>query len=88
MASTMGAMLFSGPCNTDHGASFIEQTVTKPYYMTNATLGKKARRTRKAMSFDLQPGPRSSTIQFILGYSRALKVVDAPPVGQIDIVLN
>lgn len=56
--------------------------------MTNTTLGKKQRRTRKAMSLDLQPGPRLSTIQFILGYSRALKVVDAPPVGQIDIVLN
>ncbi len=56
--------------------------------MTNATLGKKTRRTRKAMPVDLGTGPSTSTIQFILGYSRALKVVDAPPVGQIDIVLN
>lgn len=56
--------------------------------MTHSTLGKKTRRTRKAMSLDLQPGPRSSSIQFILGYSRALKVVDAPPIGQVEIVLN
>lgn len=33
-------------------------------------------------------GPRAATIQLILGYSRALRVVDAPPVGKIDIVLN
>jgi hypothetical protein len=56
--------------------------------MTHSTLGKKARRTRKTMSTDLHPGPREASIQFILGYSRALKIVDAPPIGQIDIVLN
>lgn len=56
--------------------------------MANSTLGKKVRRTREAMPIQLQNGPRESSIQFILGYSRALKVVDAPPVGQIDIVLN
>lgn len=40
------------------------------------------------MTLDLQPGPRTSTIQAILGYSKALKVVQAPPVGAIDIILN
>jgi len=40
------------------------------------------------MSIDLQPGPRPASIQLILGYSRALQVVDAPPVGQIDVILN
>jgi len=57
--------------------------------MTNSTLRKKdTRRVRKAMSIDLQPGPRPASIQLILGYSRALQVVDAPPVGQIDVILN
>lgn len=56
--------------------------------MTNTTLGRKARRTRVAMTTDLQPGPRAATIQAILGYSKALKVVDAPPVGEIALILN
>lgn len=57
--------------------------------MTNSTLGKKVlRRTRKPMSIELQPGPRDSSIQLILGYSRALQVVDAPPVGQVSVILN
>ena len=57
--------------------------------MTNSTLRKKAlRRARKPMTLDLQPGPREASIQLILGYSRALQVVDAPPLGQIDVVLN
>ena len=33
-------------------------------------------------------GPRRSTIDAILGYSRALRVVSAPPIGQVDIILN
>ena len=57
--------------------------------MTNSTLWKKApRRERKAMPIDLQPGPRSASIQLILGYSRALQVVNAPPVGQVEVILN
>lgn len=56
--------------------------------MTNTTLGRKARRTRVPMTTDLQPGPRAATIQAILGYSKALKVVDAPPVGEIALILN
>jgi hypothetical protein len=34
------------------------------------------------------PGPRTSTLQHILGYSKGLKVVNAPPVGPIDLILN
>lgn len=56
--------------------------------MTNTTLGRKARKNRVPMTTELQPGPRASTIQAILGYSKALKVVDAPPVGEIAIILN
>jgi len=33
-------------------------------------------------------GPREASIQFILGYSRALRVVDAPPIGKLAIMLN
>ncbi len=32
--------------------------------------------------------PRRSTIEAILNYSKALKVVEVPPVGQVDIILN
>lgn len=37
---------------------------------------------------NLNPGPRPATINAILNYSKALKVVEVPPVGQVDIVLN
>jgi hypothetical protein len=40
------------------------------------------------MTIDTTTGPKRSTIEFILGYSRALKVVDAPPIGKVDILLN
>jgi len=40
------------------------------------------------MTLDLQPGPRPSTLNAILNYSKALKVVNVPPVGSIDIILN
>ena len=60
----------------------------KPVFMTNSTLGKKYPRTRRPVTIDLQPGPRELSIRLILGYSRALKVVDVPPVGEIALVLN
>ena len=57
--------------------------------MTHTTLRKtNKRRTRKPMHTELQPGPRAASIQLILGYSRALRVVDAPPIGEVDIILN
>lgn len=57
--------------------------------MANTTLrNKNQRRTRKPMQTELEPGPRAASIQLILGYSRALRVVDAPPIGQVDIILN
>jgi len=40
------------------------------------------------MTRPTEQGPRNSTIQFILGYSKALRVVDAPPVGEITLILN
>ena len=57
--------------------------------MTNSTLRKNSRRRpKKTMSIDLQQGPRAASIQFILGYSRALRVVDAPPIGEVTLILN
>lgn len=54
--------------------------------MTHSTLGRKASRERnRKMNHQ---GPRTSTVQAILGYSRALKVVEAPPLGEITLVLN
>ncbi|MBP6313063.1 MAG: hypothetical protein KA408_12385 [Flavobacteriales bacterium] len=57
--------------------------------MAHSTLRKKnSYNTPKTPKNHLSMGPRANTIQLILGYSRALRVVDAPPVGKIDIVLN
>jgi hypothetical protein len=43
---------------------------------------------KNKMSLEPPPGPSAASVQFILGYSRALRVVDAPPIGKVDIVLN
>ncbi|MFZ1616789.1 MAG: hypothetical protein WAT41_05520 [Flavobacteriales bacterium] len=40
------------------------------------------------METPAQHGPREATIRSILSYSKALKVVKVPPIGQVDIVLN
>ena len=53
--------------------------------MTNTTLRRKSRHNRP-MTTAL--GPKASTLQAILGYSKALQVVDAPPLGQVNLVLN
>lgn len=57
--------------------------------MAHSTLRKNtSRNTPKTPKNHQSMGPRAASIQLILGYSRALRVVDAPPVGKIDIVLN
>jgi hypothetical protein len=40
------------------------------------------------MESRVEHGPRASTIDRILGYSKALQVVDAPPVGKLELILN
>ncbi len=55
--------------------------------MTHVTLRKNGRQPRKTQPA-LDPGPSNASIRFILGYSKALKVIEAPPVGQIDVILN
>lgn len=57
--------------------------------MAHSTLRKKnAHNNGKPMTSQPSMGPREASIQFILGYSRALRVVVAPPIGKVDIVLN
>ena len=57
--------------------------------MAHSPLRKKnSRKTNSTTRTDLEMGPRAASIQLILGYSRALRVVDAPPIGEIAIVLN
>lgn len=55
--------------------------------MRNTTL-RKRRSIRPRLNLELQPGPRPETLAAILGYSKALRVVDAPPIGKVAIVLN
>jgi len=40
------------------------------------------------MAAALDPGPRPDTIRSILDHSKALRVVNAPPVGKIDLFMN
>ncbi|TXI80331.1 MAG: hypothetical protein E6Q44_07300 [Flavobacteriales bacterium] len=67
-----------------------KNTVThSPTYMAHSTLRKNDDRRAKRMKISEQEiGPRAASIQRILGYSKALKVVDAPPIGQILLLLN
>ncbi len=36
----------------------------------------------------MDPGPKAATVNAILSFSKALKVVNVPPVGQVGLVLN
>jgi hypothetical protein len=54
--------------------------------MTHTTPRKSSnRRSRKVETLR---GPRAATIEAILGYSKALQVVHAPPVGRLALLLN
>ena len=55
--------------------------------MANSTLRKRPLRIRR-FDHSFAPGPKPTTIKTILDYSKALRVVDAPPIGKIDLVLN
>ena len=62
--------------------------LNKPY-MANITLRKNSPRSNKRpMRSELQPGPSAASIRFILDYSKALRVVHAPPVGEVTLILN
>lgn len=54
--------------------------------MTHSTLRSKRRKNK--MTIDLEPGPRASTLRLILGYSKAVQAVEAPPIGEVTLVLN
>jgi hypothetical protein len=54
--------------------------------MAHSTLSKSSPRKTAPVTFPT--GPRTATINAILNYSKALKVVEVPPVGKIELVLN
>ena len=53
--------------------------------MAHATLRKTSRHYVKMASVS---GPRPETVRAILNFSKALKIVEVPPIGKVDIVLN
>lgn len=53
--------------------------------MAHSTL---RRPSRNRAEMPALSGPRPSTVNAILNYSKALKVVEVPPVGQVHVVLN
>jgi hypothetical protein len=58
--------------------------------MRNFTLRRKTSSptSKKAMPDATKAGPSELSIRLILGYSKALRVVDAPPLGEVDLILN
>ena len=83
---------FFGPaCNTSR-YPFVHAPVDiqrNRIYMTHSTLRKNARRHTKKMNYsEIELGPRSASIRAILGYSKALKVVDVPPIGEVALIMN
>ncbi|MEO8069133.1 MAG: hypothetical protein ABI599_15655 [Flavobacteriales bacterium] len=57
--------------------------------MRNSTLRKRpVRDLRNLLNPETNAGPRPATLQAILGYSKAVRIVDAPPLGKVAIVLN
>ena len=68
------------------GAFLTCEVKPNPRPMTHSTLRKRSVRRRPNM--EVLQGPRRSTINTILNFSKALSVVDVPPVGKVDIVLN
>lgn len=82
-----GAPAFSGA--GQYGAAGCRSPsiqTTKIVSMTHST--PRAKRRNRNMTIDLQPGPRASTLRLILGYSRAVQAVEAPPIGEVRLVLN
>ena len=56
--------------------------------MTHTTPRKFAHTQSRKLDDQEPRGPRTATINTILGYSKACQMVDAPPVGEIALVLN
>lgn len=56
--------------------------------MTHSTLRKNTRRKPQNVKQNTIMGPSQRSINAILAYSKALRVVHAPPVGEIDLILN
>ena len=57
--------------------------------MRNKTLPRRSLRPPTYRNEQRLPqGPGQATISAILDYSKALVVVDAPPLGKVDLILN
>lgn len=57
--------------------------------MRNKTLPRSSSRPlRQRPEFRSPFGPRAATLKTILDYSKALTIVDAPPLGKVDVILN
>jgi hypothetical protein len=56
--------------------------------MTHSTLRKDNRRQPRDRKRETSMGPSQRSISTILAYSKALRVVHAPPVGEIELMLN
>lgn len=79
---------FHGVCN-DRSNKAVHRPQTNISRMRNSTLRKRPTRDlRNLLNLDPHAGPRPETLQAILGYSKALRIVDAPPIGKVRIVLN
>ena len=83
------ALFFLGSCNTGQGVVVQWRNTDENHHcMTHITRSGRSMRRTPRHTFDLQPGPRSSSIRNILSYSRSLKVEKHPVVGNIELVLN
>ena len=56
--------------------------------MTHSTLRKYNRRQPVDRKQGSDKGPGQRSISAILAYSKALRVVQAPPVGEVGLILN
>lgn len=53
--------------------------------MAHSTL---RRPSRNRIQMPSRPGPKPATVNALLNYSKALKVVELPPLGKVGVVLN
>lgn len=65
---------------------FLNHERTNTHHMANSTLRKRS--VRRPTTVNAQVGPRKATINAILHFSKALRVVEVPPVGEVAVVLN
>ena len=77
----------------DAKAVFIDRAIPRTTMRSSAKSTRMAHSTlrrpsRKFVKMPTITGPRPETVHAILSYSKALKIVNVPPIGEVDIVLN